>query len=219
MGLFGIGKKRVVPVNVHGSDSVMTGMDGRYSKQARKNKKIEKQKEKALVLKPHTTAELRGYIEEKYGVRELDYSDERYQRAYMGVKPHLVFTYAKDLPETKEIPKPNHPPVSEKDPDYEAYRANEEKRWKEAVMIDAAAFPMHLHVYNISVFRGEIPVSWIEVYIESDHDYLAFKTIDLEYENHYATKRIIADIVNFFGASEQDKKLKNVRYLQLVSVQ
>ena len=46
MGLFGIGKKRVVPVNVHGSDSVMTGMDGRYSKQARKNKKIEKQKER-----------------------------------------------------------------------------------------------------------------------------------------------------------------------------
>ena len=217
MGLFS--RKKVVPVNVHGSDSVMTGMDGRYSKQARKNKKIEKQKAKALVLEPHTTAELRGYIEEKYGIEELPHSDERYQKAYMGVKAHLVFLYAQDALSTKAIPAPNHPPVSENDPDYAAYRENEEKRWKEAVMIGADRFPMHLHVYNISVFQGETPVSWIEVYVESDHDYLAFKTIDLEYENHYRTSRIIADIVNFFGASEQDKKAKNERYKQLLSVQ
>ncbi len=217
MGLFG--RKKVVPVNVHGSESVMTGMDGRYSKQARKNRKLEKQKEKAIVLEPHTIAELRGYIEEKYGVRELEKDDERYQKAYMGVKAHLIFTHAPDILVTQPIPKPNHPPVSESDPDYVSYRENEEKRWKEAVMIGADLFPMHLHVYNISVFQGETPVSWIEGYVETDHEYLAFRTIDLEYENHYRTSRIIADIVKFFGASEKDRKARNERYLQLLSVQ
>ena len=217
MGLF---SKKKVSVTVHGNSSLTGGSDGRYAKQARKNRRIAKQKVKQLVLEPHTTAELRGYIESRYGVKELDRSDERYKRAYMNVKAHLVFEHAPELVKTPVMAMPDHPPVSENDPDYAAYHENEDIRWREAVMLPAEDFKMHLHVYNISIMQGEsTAVAWIEVYVETDHEYLAFKTIDLEYEDHYRVSRIIADIVKYFGASEADKKAKNERYKQLCSVQ
>ena len=216
MGLF---SKKKVSVTVHGNSSVSGGGDGRYNKQARKNKKAQKKKARELTLEPHTPAELRGYIEGKYGVKELERSDDRFKRAYIGIKAHLVFTYAPELISTKEMEKPSHPPVSDKDPDYAAYENNREARWQEAVKVNPADFPMHLHVYNISIMQGETPVAWLEVYVETDHEYLAFKPIRLEYEEHYRIDRIKADLVNYFGASKADKKAKNERYLQLVSVQ
>lgn len=218
MGLFGIGKKRT-SVTVHGNSSFAGGTDGRYSKQAKKNQKLKKQKEQDLVLAPHTPAELRGYIEKKYGVQELDRSDDRFKRAYMGIKAHLVFEHAPELVETPEMPEPKHPPVSEFDPDYMAYRENKEIRWKEAVKVDPEKFPVHLHVYNIAIMQVSGPAAWLEVYVETEHAYLAFKEIALEYEEQYTTKRVIADIVNYFGASEEDRESKNERYVQLVSVQ
>lgn len=218
MGLFGIGKKKP-SVTVHGSRTFQSGTDGRYSKQARKNRKIARQKEQDMELVPHTPAELRGYIENKYGVKELDRSDDRFKRAYMGIKAHLVFEYAPELVETPEMEEPKHPPVSEHDPDYAAYRENREIRWKEAVKVDPEKFPMHLHVYNIAIMQVSGPAAWLEVYVETEHAYLAFKEIALEYEEQYTTKRIIADIVKYFGAGEKDREERNERYVQLVSVQ
>lgn len=217
MGLFG--KKKNVSVTVHGNSSIIGGADGRYDKQARKNRKAVKQKEKELSLETHTTAELRGYIEAKYGVKEMERSDDRFKRAYMGIKAHLVFEYAPELVKTKEMPEPSHPPVSDNDPDYKAYRENEEIRWQEAVHVPPEEFPMHLHVYNISIMQGELPIAWLEVYVETEHEYLAFKPIQFEYEEHYRIDRIRTDIIKFFGAGPEDKKEKNERYLQLLSVQ
>ena len=218
MGLFGIGKKRA-QVTVHGASMTSGGADGRYGKQARKNRKATKEKEKNVALEPHTPDELRKYIEEKYGVTELEQDDDRYKKAYFGIKSQLVFTYAPDLLSTKEMKMPKHPPVSDDDPDYAEWRRNENARWKEAVSLPSRVFKMRLHVYNIPVFLGEVPVSWIEVYVESEYEYLSFKVIDLEYPDHYLTKRTIRDIVNYFGAGPEDKKAKNARYLQLISMQ
>lgn len=73
MGLFG---KKKVSVTVHGNGSLSEGTDGRYTKQARKNRKAEKEKIKKLPLEPKTTAELCAYIESRYGVKELPEDDE-----------------------------------------------------------------------------------------------------------------------------------------------
>lgn len=215
MGLF----TRKVSVTVMGNRPMDGGGDGRYKKQARRNKKIANQKKKALVLEPHTTAELRGYIESKYGVSELSKTDERFKRAYMNVKSHLVFTYAPELLETAKIEAPDHPPVSDTDPDYEAYYSNEKERWREAVMVSNEAFPIHLHVYNIHITTNGFPIAWLEVYVETDHQFLDFHTVKLEFEEHYSIDQVKKDIISYFGASKEDKKEKNSRYLQLLSVQ
>lgn len=212
-------RKKTAHVNVMGSASLSGGSDGRYRRQARENRRIQKEKERDLVLNPHTPAELRGYIEKTYNTTELSRDDDRFKRAYMGVKAHLVLEYAPELLQTEEMEMPAHPPVSDNDPDYLLYRENEEKRFQEAVRLSREAFPMHLHVYNIPVERNGLSIAWIEVYVESVHEYLAFRRIDLEFEDHYTVDKIIADIVNYFSASEEDRKKKNERYLQLVSVQ
>ncbi len=218
MGLFGLGKRKV-NVTVHGANLKSAGADGRYGKQVRQAKKAEKKKEKELVLQSHTPAELRAYIEEKYGVEELTPDDARFRKAFSDVKAHLVFLHAPELIPTAEMRKPKHPPVSDTDPDYEQWRENQNRRWKEAATVPAKLFTVHLHVYNIPIFLNDIPVSWVEVYIESAHEYLSFKVIDLEYEDHYLTNDTIRDIVRYFGANPADKKAKNERYIQLVSMQ
>lgn len=195
-----------------------SGADGRYRKQAKENRRREKEKLKNLVLEPRTTAELRGYIEAKYNVKELERSDDRYKRAYMGVKAHLVFRDAPELIPTPEMKEPNHPPRYENDEDYAAYDENREQRYREALTISHEAFPMHLHVYNIPISQGSLPVAWLEVYVETDHEYLAFKVVRLEYEEHYTIDRTIEDIVRFFGASEEDQRQKNERYVQYLSM-
>ncbi len=221
MGLFDKfkNKKKKVPVTVMGLSSMAADSDERYRKQAKRNQEREQKKTEQLRFEPHSTAELRGYIEKKYNTTELERSDERYQRAYMGVKAHLVFRDAPELLTTGELPYPEHPPVSEHDPDYEAYRANSDARWNEAVMLPQEKFPVHLHVYNIPIIINEIPIAWLEVYVETDHKYLAFKVIALEYEEHYSIDRIRKDIIDYFGISEQDRDEKNERYLQYLNVQ
>lgn len=164
MSLFG----KKVKVNVHGYTSKGSGADGRYSKQAKQNRKAERQKIKHLLLNPRTPEELCAFIEETYEVQPL--------------------------PESDEIVKE----VSEKLSDWA---------------------PLNLTVYNIVVMQGNQPAAWLEVYVEKNHDYLAFRTVDLECDDEYSVKRVIADIVNYFGAGKEDKKAKNDRYNLLVSVQ
>lgn len=218
MGLFGK-KKKKVPVNVMGLSEMAAGADERYRKQALRNLEKRERKAENLRFEPHSTAELRGYIEKKYETKELERSDERYQRAYMGVKSHLVFRDAPELLTTAELPYPSHPPASDQDPDYLAYRENEDKRWNEAVMLPSETFPIHLHVYNIPIIINDLPIAWLEVYVETDHKYLAFKVIALEYEEHYSIDRIRKDIIDYFGITEEDRAAENERYLQYLNVQ
>ncbi len=79
--------------------------------------------------------------------------------------------------------------------------------------------PLDLNVYNIVVMQGNAPAAWLEVYVEKNHDYLAFRKVDLECDDEYSVNKVIADIVNFFGAGKADQKAKNERYNLLVSVQ
>ena len=212
MGLF-----RKPTVHVMGNNSADSGADGRYWKQARANQKQKEEKLKNLALEPHSTAELRGYIEAKYQVAELPRDDDRYRRAYLGVKAHLVFRDAPELVRTPEMAEPNHPPRSENDPDYAAYDANRETRYREALHLSREEFPMHLHVYNIPINQGSLPVAWLEVYVETDHEYLAFSVVRLEYEEHYSIDRTIKDIVRYFGAGPEDQAAGNERYLQYLN--
>ena len=76
---------------------------------------------------------------------------------------------------------------------------------------------MHLHVYNIPISQGSLPVAWLEVYVETDHEYLAFKVVELEYSEHYSIDRTREDIIRFFGASSEDQKAGNERYQQYVN--
>ena len=55
--------------------------------------------------------------------------------------------------------------------------------------------------------------------METDHKYLAFKVIALEYEEHYSIDRIRKDIIDYFGITEEDRAAENERYLQYLNVQ
>ncbi len=79
--------------------------------------------------------------------------------------------------------------------------------------------PVDLKVYNIVVMQGSQSAAWLTVYLEATRNYLAFNRIHLECEDDYSVDRVIAEIVNYFGASKEDKKAKNERYKQLCSVQ
>lgn len=164
MGLFG---RKKVSVTVHGNESFSAGSDGRYTKQARKNLKAEKAKIKNLPLEPRSTAELCGYIEDKYGVKELPKDDEIVQEV-----------------------------------------AGKLSDWEN----------LSLHCYNIVVMQGAAPAAFLEVFIEDHHDYLAFRTIDLECDDEYSVRRVKSDIVRYFGAGKEDKKENNERYTQYISV-
>lgn len=201
-----------------GLSPLASSHDGRYDKQQRKEDRLKGRKEQEMVLDPRTEKELRAYIEEKYQVSELDHTDERYRRAYMGVKSHLVFRDAPEILKTPEMPLPDHPPVSEKDPDYLAFRANQDERFKEAVMLPSSEFSVHLHVYSIPVKVNSILAAWLEVYIESVHHYLAFSTVALEFEEHYSIDKIRNDIIRAYGATEEDREKDSERYRQLVSI-
>ena len=216
MGLFKK-KKRRASVNVMGLSPLTQDMDGRYGKQLKSKEKRREKKEQELTLDPHTPAELRGYIENTYHVKELEKTDERYKKAYMGVKAHLVERDASEILKTAALPEPDHPPVSADDADYEAWRKNKDARFREAVMLPPDQFKVHLHVYVINITVNEVPVAWLEVYVETVHEYLAFSTIALEYEEHYAIERTKTDIIRFFGASEKDREADNERYRQLIS--
>lgn len=164
MNIFG---RKHVNVTVHGNTSLGEGADGRYRKQAKANKKAEQEKIRHLRLVPHTAAELRAYIEEKYQVKPLPEDDEIFRDV-----------------------------------------AGKLSGWE----------PLSLTCYNIVVMQGAQPAAWLEVYVEDVHSYLAFKAVDLECDDEYAVRQVISDIVRFFGASEEDKKQKNERYIQLCSV-
>lgn len=201
-----------------GSSATSGGTDGRYTKQAKENLKAAKKHEMELPLNPRSASELTFHILENYGDCELPTDDERFRQAYAGVKAHLVFRDAPELLSTTLPKAPGHPPRSEHDPDYADYRRAEDARWKEAVMLSSDRFPFSLHVYNIPILQNDRPVCWLEVYVETEHEYLAFKPIVLEYEDTYQLNRVMSDIVGFFGASEEDRKAKNERYVQFVSV-
>ncbi len=164
MALFG----KKVKVTVHGYTSKGGGADGRYSKQAKRNRITERRKIRDLKLEPKTSEELCEYIEKTYSVKPLPADDE------------IVKEAAAKLSD-----------------------------WE----------PLALNVYNVVVMQGNAPAAWLEVYVEKNHDYLAFRTVDLECDDEYSVKRVIADIVNYFGAGKADKKAKNERYNLLVSVQ
>lgn len=193
MGLF----TQKVHVNVHGGHVTMDTEDGRYDKQVKKKKKLEKLKIKKMVLEKKSPAELRGFIESKYEVEELPSSDDRFKRAYLGIKSHLVEEYRPDLLKETDL----------------------EMRYQEAIHVKSSDFPMKLHVYSIPIHTSGMLVAWLEVYVETEHEYLAFKPVKLEYEEHYSIQKVKTEIVNFFGAGKEDKKKKNERYLQYVSVQ
>ena len=209
---------RKASVTVMGLSPLSDASDGRYNKQKKKADKARKKQIRQIELNARTCRELCLYIENTYRVEELDRSDERYRKAYMGVKSHLVFREIPDSLPTKAMKKPDHPPRSENDPDYAAWDENREQRFKEAVMLPPEVFKLDLHVYVINITSNDIPVAWLEVYVEQIHEYLAFSIIPLEYEEHYLIDRTIKDIVCYFGASKADKDADNERYNQLLRV-
>lgn len=160
------GKKKV-NVTVHGYRSTAGGSDGRYTRQARMNRKIMREKTKNLVLVPRSPRELCEYIEKNYQVSPLPKTDDLYKEA--------------------------------------------EEKFLENGECD-------LTVYNIVVMQGSQPAAWLTVYIEAVSESLSFHKIDLECDDDYSVGRVISDIVMYFGAGKEDKKKKNERYLQLISV-
>lgn len=216
MGLFS--RKKKVNVSVHGMPAHASALDGRYDMQKRIQKELKRRKVEALALEPRSAKELLHYIEDTYQVKELERTDERYKKAYIGVKAHLVEEYHPELIKTPRIDPPDHPPLSQDDEDYKNWQANENLRFREAVMLKNDVFPVDLHVFNLDIAIKDLHIAWLEVYVETRYDYLAFNTIALEYEEHYSIDKVKKDIIRYFGAGEADKEADNERYRQLISI-
>jgi hypothetical protein len=79
--------------------------------------------------------------------------------------------------------------------------------------------PLDLHLYQILVMQGVVPAAWLTVYIEANHEYLAFRETELECRDSYEVNRVKNDIIRYYGADEEDKKQKNYRYTQFINTE
>ena len=77
--------------------------------------------------------------------------------------------------------------------------------------------PLDLHLYQILVMQGVVPAAWLTVYIEANHEYLAFRETELECKDSYEVNLVKNDIIRYYGADEDDKKKKNYRYTQFIN--
>lgn len=194
MGFF----TKTVDVIVHGGrKNMLNSTDGRYEKQMRNTKNKEKKLLKSLVLHPHSAIALRSFIEEKYAVQPLSTHDERYKEAFPRVKAYLAEEYADEYLQSWDL----------------------EERFQEAQKIPESALSLHFYVYSIPITVNSICLAWLEVYVEEAHDYLSFKTICLEDDEHYLVGQTKREIVNYFGISENDIKERTDRFIQFMGVQ
>lgn len=194
MGLF-----KKAHVRIFGEKGFSEGTDGRYEKQAKINRLIEREKEKMIVFHPETPEALAAHILALPGAEELERTDERYESAFLGVKDYLAEEYAWEQLKTKE--------------------SDAEARFQEAVSLPESVLPVDLHVFNIPIRTNSLLMAWLEVYVEYKHAYLAFKPVALEEEADYMIHRTEKDLINFFGVSEEDRKARNDRYIQYLNVQ
>ena len=79
--------------------------------------------------------------------------------------------------------------------------------------------PLDLHLYQILVMQGVVPAAWLTVYLEGNHEYLAFRETPLECKDSYEVNRVKNDIIRYYGADEEDKRKKNYRYTQFVNAE
>ncbi len=79
--------------------------------------------------------------------------------------------------------------------------------------------PLDLHLYQILVMQGVVPAAWLTVYIEANHEYLAFRETELECKDSYEVRKVKNDIIRYYGADEEDKKQKNYRYTQFINTE
>ena len=79
--------------------------------------------------------------------------------------------------------------------------------------------PLDLHLYQILVMQGVVPAAWLTVYLEGNHEYLAFRETPLECKDSYEVNKVRNDIIRYYGADEKDKKKKNYRYTQFVNAE
>ena len=79
--------------------------------------------------------------------------------------------------------------------------------------------PLDLHLYQILVMQGVVPAAWLTVYLEGNHEYLAFRETPLECKDSYEVNKVKNDIIRYYGADEQDKKQKNYRYTQFINAE
>lgn len=79
--------------------------------------------------------------------------------------------------------------------------------------------PLDLHLYQILVMQGVVPAAWLTVYLEGNHEYLAFRETPLECKDSYEVRRVKNDIIRYYGADEDDKKKKNYRYTQFINAE
>ena len=79
--------------------------------------------------------------------------------------------------------------------------------------------PLDLHCYQILVMQGVVPAAWLTVYIEANHEYLAFRETPLECKDSYEVNRVKNDIILYYGADKEDKKQKNYRYTQFINAE
>lgn len=79
--------------------------------------------------------------------------------------------------------------------------------------------PLDLHLYQILVMQGVVPAAWLTVYLEGNHEYLAFRETPLECKDSYEVGRVKNDIIRYYGADEEDKKQKNYRYTQFINTE
>lgn len=207
--------------------SIIGGADGPTSiflagktedkgKKLQREKKLERLKE-TIPADPHTLDEVEAYLVETYKAERLceEKMDTVHQKTAM--RSTLVLTHRPDLLTTPE-PEPIDRKASKKK---QMEFVNQiQKRFEEAEKISEEEFPIDFRLYRIWLEEGKKQErnSFLDVQIEKKYEVLQISTQYQDKEEERKLQKIVKDIYQYYGVSEEDKSKGSERFLMLAHI-
>lgn len=172
---------------------------------------------KTIPSDPHTLGEVETYLVKTYGAKRVDEKNEDAVRGKECMRSNLVLTHRQDLLSTSE-PAPIDEKASKKE--QMEYIEQLQKRFEEAEKISEEEFAIDFRLYRIWPELGgkQERNSYLDVQIEKNYEVLQ---ISMQYQGEKEKEKfqkIIKDIYQYYGVSEEDKKKESQRFLTLLHV-
>lgn len=211
--------------------SIIGGADGPTSiflagkaenkeKSLEREKKLERLKE-VILAEPHTLEEVERYLVERWHAEILENEESAWQEE--ALRTSLLLMHRPDL---LSIPEPKALKRSASKKEQMAFLEQIQKRFEEAEKISAEEFPIDFRVYRIKPDKKHSQQagddasnnSHLDIQIEKKYQKLQ---VSLQYEGNEEKElfdKIIRDIYQYYGVTEEDKEKGTERFLILANI-
>lgn len=164
-----------------------------------------------ITANPHSIDEVIEYMQTQYNAVEVAENARRFQLQRKSCKEALVQKYQPELiGESLEIARPD----IEDEQSVKDFLKQVEALQEKAASVSEALFPMEYHLYHIKVENQG------EIYFEIEKHRAHFSATSSEAAKGKLknVQRVVKDIYQYYGVSEQDIAENSERYLHLVAV-